>query len=360
MDEHMKHTTIKKRLTLSTLALSFPLLFSAQASQALNIALTNDDGWDAAGIQTLKKALVEAGHTVTLAGSSENQSGSSAAINLGTYNLRITKQADNDGDTGANEYSVALADGSGAEPATAGQVAIAIAQQSGEPVDLLISGTNAGGNVGALTNLSGTVGAVVHALSYTNGVSVPAIAFSTDEVIPERYCPDGKEDSCAYVNYKHFKKVANWMVGFVEELESKPGWLGYEDQLLPKGVALNINYPTNIISGYDEEGDPEYSYLDEITGVTLNVQGKLPSLGGLPIALPIGCYSDCVNAEVGSVSYGGITGKPLIDNVNEKYHADTTAYAQGNVTIVPIDVSLTANPFQRLKFKKLVRELNAQ
>ena len=136
--------------------------------------------------------------------------------------------------------------------------------------------------------------------------------------------------------------------------------MGYEDQLLPKGIALNINYPTNIITGYDEEGDPEYSYLEEITGVTLNVQGKLPSLGGLPISLPIGCYSDCVNAEVGSVSYGGITGKPVIDNVNEKYHADTTAYAAGNVTIVPIDVNLTANPFQRLKFKKLVRELNVQ
>jgi 5'/3'-nucleotidase SurE len=358
MDENMKRSAIKKRLSLSALALGFPLIFSAQTSQALNIALTNDDGWDAPGIQTLKKALVSAGHTVTLAGSSENQSGSSAAINLGTYNLRITKQADQDGETGANEYSVALADGNGAEPATAGQVAIAIAQQSGEPVDLLISGTNAGGNIGAMTNLSGTVGAVVHALSYANGVSVPAIAFSTDEVIPERYCPEGKEASCAYANYVHFQKVATWMAGFVAQLEDKPGWLGYEDQLLPEGIALNINYPTHTISGYDDEGEPEYSYLEEITGVTLNVQGKLPSIGNLPIALPIGCYSDCVNAEVGSVSYGGITGNPVIENVNEKYHADTTDYSQGNVTIVPIDVSLTANPFERLKFKKLVRDLN--
>jgi 5'-nucleotidase len=46
----------------------------------LDIALTNDDGWDAMGIQAVKRALVDAGHTVTLAGPLNQQSGSSAAI----------------------------------------------------------------------------------------------------------------------------------------------------------------------------------------------------------------------------------------------------------------------------------------
>lgn len=342
---------------VSAFSLGVALASTSISASALNIALTNDDGWDAPGIQTLKAALVEAGHTVTLAGSSENQSGSSAAIDLSSFNLRITKEADKDGETGANEYSVALASGAGAEPATAGQVAINIAQQNGEPVDLLITGTNAGNNTGSMTNLSGTVGAVLHAISYANGVSVPAIAFSTDEVVPERFCPEGEEDRCAYANYRHFKKAAAWLVEFVETLESKPGWLGYEDGLLPEGVALNVNYPTHVITGYDEEG-PQYTYVEEINGVELAVQGKLPSLGNLPIALPVGCYGDCVNAEVGSVSYGGVTDTPLIEDVQEKRKADTTGLAEGKVVIVPIDVNLTANRLERLKFGRLVRELN--
>lgn len=351
-------TLLKKTTTLLSHAAVYLALGSTSAN-ALNIALTNDDGWDAPGIQTLKEALVEAGHTVTLAGSSENQSGSSAAVNLSSFNLRITKEADASGETGANEYSVALADGQGAEPATAGLVAINIAEQSGEPVDLLISGTNAGNNVGSMTNLSGTVGAAIHAISYAGGESIPAIAFSTDEVIPERFCPEGSEASCAYANYRHFQKVAGWMVDFLAELESKPGWLSYEDRLLPEGVALNINYPTLYISGFNEEG-PEYDYLEEINGVELAVQGKLPSVGNLPIALPVGCYGDCANAEVGSVSYGGVTDTPVIEGVEERRNADTTAFQEGKVVIVPIDTSLSAKMHQRLKFRSLVRALNSE
>lgn len=336
---------------------SIPLLAASQSSLALNIALTNDDGWSAPGIQTLKAALVEAGHTVTLAGSSENQSGSSAAIDLGSFNLNVTKQADQSGESGANEYAVSLMDGRGSEPATAGQIAISIAELYGTPVDLVISGTNAGANIGAFTNLSGTVGAVVHALSYVSGKSIPAIAISTDEVIPERSCPEGQEAYCAAANLGHFQKVANWAAGFVEELESKPGWLALEDGLLPKGIALNINYPTHMITGYDAEG-PIYSYVEEITGVELNVQGKLPSLGGMPIGLPVGCYGNCVSAPVGATIPGGITGQPLIEDVEERKNADTTAFNQGKVSIVPIDVNLTANFLQRAKFKQLVEGMN--
>jgi len=342
----------------SLLGAAVGIALASQTTHALNIALTNDDGWDAPGIQTLKTALVAAGHTVTLAGSSENQSGSSAAINLASYNLRITKQADAAGETGANEYSVALASGEGAEPATAGLVAINIAQQTGQPVDLLISGTNAGNNTGSMTNLSGTVGAVIHALSYADGESTPAIAISTDEVLPARFCPDGRDEYCAYVNYRHFQKVAQWTVEFVNQLESKPGWLKHEEKLLPEGIALNINYPTHVIEGYDEEGKPDYGYLDEINGVELAVQGKLPSIGNLPIALPVGCYGDCADAEVGQRLYGGVTGTPVIENVEERHRADTTAFAEGKVVIVPIDTTLTASHFQQLKFMKLVRELN--
>ena len=56
-------------------------LASAHAAAAgLNIALTNDDGWDAIGIRVLHEVLTGKGHRVTRVGSITQQSGSSAAL----------------------------------------------------------------------------------------------------------------------------------------------------------------------------------------------------------------------------------------------------------------------------------------
>ena len=94
--------------------------FAAGAS-ALEIALSNDDGWDAPGVQAMKTELDGAGHNVTLAGPLDEQSGSSAAGNF-VSDLVITKQS-------PNEYSVATAGGTeGAEPATSALLAIGIAK----------------------------------------------------------------------------------------------------------------------------------------------------------------------------------------------------------------------------------------
>jgi 5'-nucleotidase len=116
----------------------------AGPASALNVALSNDDGWDAPGIQTMKVALESAGHTVTLAGPLDEQSGSSAANNF-VSDLVVKKEA-------VNEYSVALAGGTeGAEPATAALIAIGIAKDAngGVAPDLLVSGINAGANIGS-------------------------------------------------------------------------------------------------------------------------------------------------------------------------------------------------------------------
>ncbi|NNC55023.1 MAG: hypothetical protein HKO07_04790, partial [Pseudomonadales bacterium] len=243
-------------------------------ASGLNIALTNDDGWDSQGIQTLRSALIAAGHKVTLAGSSENQSGSSAAIDLGQGNVLVTKKfEDGVAAPGGDQYAISLASGAGAEPATAGQIAIAIAGQGGTPVDLLISGTNAGANVGAFTNVSGTVGATIHGVSFTTATRLPSIAISTNEPQSLRFCPVGNHDKCEAANLAHFEAVANWMVKFIAELEKKPGKLNKSGRLLPDGIALNINYPVS----------------DEILGVQSNVQGLLPSMMGT-LGFPLACY----------------------------------------------------------------------
>jgi 5'/3'-nucleotidase SurE len=281
-------------------------------------------------------------------GSTENQSGTAAAIDLvGFGSLVVTKEAEG----GSNDQYSAndTTAGDGVYPATAGQIAIDIASEFGD-VDLLISGTNAGANIGAFTTLSGTVGAALHGVSYVSGVRIPSIAISTDEPEPLRNCgavpgsPTPAEEAiCEAANIAQFEIVADYMVEFIAELETRPGALGKEDGLLPEGVALNINHP-----------------IGAILGTKLTVQGVLPSLGGFPIGLPIGTFScltagagNCTDAAVGVPFAAGITSQPFI-SADERNNADTTAYNAGFVSIVPFENDITADGKSFAVFQPLV------
>ncbi|MGX2041133.1 5'/3'-nucleotidase SurE [Methylocaldum sp. MU1018] len=300
------------------------LLVSSPGVRALTIALSDDDGWDAIGIQAAKRALAAAGHTVILAGPLNEQSGSSAAINL--TDLRITKRRD---DEGALEYSVAIGDGTeGAEPATSALVAIDIARQrTGRLPDLLVSGINVGANIGAATQFSGTVGAAIAALSpMLNGI-VPAIAISTDPV-----CGESTPD-CRASNEAHFAQVADFLVAVIAHLERKAGALNAEKGLLPQGIGLNINYPP----------------LSEPAGVVVTRQGRTVtfaddltvSFGAPTVTVNIGCHEPCADVPVGTTLRGGIT-KIVPDKTPEIPGADTTWYGRGYITIVPITPDYTA------------------
>ena len=304
-------------------------LLASPGAWGLEIALTNDDGWNSIGIQAVKRALVANGHTVTLAAPLDGQSGSSAALNLS--GILITKQRD---DQGAPEYSVAVAGGTeGAEPATSALVALDIARQrSGRLPDLLVSGINDGANIGAFTQISGTVGAAVAALSPAFNGAVPAIAISTDPVCSEATA------ACEAANEAHFDQVAGFLVAVVAHLESKPGVLASEAGLLPAGVGLNINYPP----------------VASPAGFVLANQGRTASIGGATLTLGIGCYGPCATIPVGDTLPGGITGATP-DNTVEVRRADTTAFSQGYITIVPITPDYTADRAQR--FNSVFRRL---
>jgi 5'/3'-nucleotidase SurE len=301
----------------------------SQPASALNIALTNDDGWSTYGIHALFNALTSAGHNVTLAGPLSGQSGSSAAIDvdaiLGSA-LVISKQAE-------NVYSVATPDGS-AEPATSGAIATNIA---GSP-DLLISGINDGANVGPTTQISGTVGATVVSIGRLIGNSVPAIAISTDE-----RCEEGSSaDDQVIPNPEDIpgacKEVADFIVELVDELEMLPHYKNGKSGLLPTGLALNINYP------------PEAPL-----GVKWANQGRLPfiaQLGGAA-SLEIACYA-CSAIDVGQSSPGGIAGVTPITGKDVK-NSDSDLFAEGYITIVPIEADYTAS---RKASKGLIGTLN--
>jgi 5'-nucleotidase len=303
----------------------------AGESAALVVALSNDDGWDSPGITAMKAALEGAGHTVTLAGPLDEQSGSSAAINA-VSDLVITKQA-------ANEYSVALAGGTeGAEPATSALIAIGIARDAngGVAPDLLVSGINAGANIGAATQVSGTVGAAIVAIANGLNGSIPAIGISTDEPCDTDDPPGGDLPACEAENAAHFADVASFTADFIAHLESKPGFLNSESGLLPAGVALNINYPPLA---------PE-----DIQGVSLNRQGKLFVIGGVPLAIDFRCFA-CAFIPVGASSPGGIGGAGF-DPTEDVKGSDATAFAEGFITVVPIEADYTADKHK--KFESVV------
>ncbi len=308
----------------------------ASTSSALVVALSNDDGWDAPGIQAMRVALEAAGHTVTLAGPLDEQSGSSAAINF-VSNLVIKKES-------ANEYSVAIAGGTeGAEPATSALIAIGIAKDAngGVAPDLLVSGINAGANIGAATQLSGTVGGTIVAIANGLNGSRPAIGISTDEPCDEDDPPGGDLPACEAANAAHYADVAAFVVDFIAHLETKPGFLSNEAALLPNGVALNINYPPLA---------PE-----DIQGVSLNKQGRTLVLGGVPLNLDFVCFA-CAFIPVGATSPGGIGGAGF-DPTPDVAGSDSTDFNAGFITVVPIEADYTASKSILNGFDSVIRTL---
>jgi 5'-nucleotidase len=293
------------------------LLLTLQASptQALDILLTNDDGYSAIGIQTLKAALSGAGHNVTMVAPFAERSGSSAAINL----VPVSPVQ-----VGAQDWALYALDEiiTGdrvplpATPATCVLFGLSVTLGGVEP-DLIVSGTNVGANVGTATNFSGTVGGTTAGMA----ADIPSIAFSSDE-------PDVPEGDPAIA--AHFANVADFAVDLIAHLETKPGYLSNEPGLLPAGLALNVNYPTVA---------PE-----DVQGVKLTVQGQASSAS--LVFVPLGG-----DVYIPAVGPGG-------GDEGDVKDSDTAALEEGYITITPINSDMTASPGERSPLYSVVSGLN--
>jgi 5'/3'-nucleotidase SurE len=276
------------RFFVLTALLAMPTLSLAGG---LNILLTNDDGYDAEGIQSMFAALKGDGHNVTLVAPGDDESGQSAAISFGLVPVIPV---------GVDQFRV---EGTPATCVLIGRTALL----EDEP-DLVVSGTNDGTNTGSGTIFSGTVGAATTGL-----LSIPSIAFSTNP-------PEGTEAEIT----RHFEEVAAFAVDFIAHLQSKPGGLAKEEGLLPDRLGLNINYPTLSPS--------------EIMGVKLSAQGResdrdliFTELQGCP---PIPGLPDNAKCYIPAV-ISAIPGEDVKDS-------DVEGVAAGYITVVPIDGDYTA------------------
>lgn len=163
----------------------------------MNILLCNDDGIYAEGIRSLAKHLKAAGHKTVIVAPDRERSAASHSISL-RKDLQVKQIAD-------NEYSV---DGTPVDCAV-----IALQKIITEPIDLVISGTNAGQNMGEDVLYSGTVAAAVEASFF----GYPAIAVSINSYTDQLY-----------------ETASAWMVRFLE--------LGLH-RMAANRCVLNVNFP---------------------------------------------------------------------------------------------------------------------
>jgi len=200
---------------------------SAQAALCgegpLEILLTNDDGFQAAGIRALHAALEDAGHRVTLVAPAANASGSSASFTWGKVHV-------------VRDPSDPSVFGVGGSPATAVVLGATTLYPEGRRPDLVISGINDGANTGSLLALSGTIGA---ALAGTMLLDPPVPGFAVNA---ERPTASGEAQA---LPSDHLQQVARHLVRMVGTTRS---WFCDRGRVARATTVLNVNYPARPVS----------------------------------------------------------------------------------------------------------------
>lgn len=237
----MKHAILGGAIAILSLTAATP-------AAALNILLTNDDGFTS-NVKALAEALKRAGHDVVVSVPCTGQSGRAGAIVM--YSTE-TITADNDGDQvnaagGCLNGAAAIGDPAVGPftkdgytdgtyfyahgtpvMATAYGLDIAGAPRWDGAPDLVLSGPNEGQNVGPIVVHSGTIGNVQFAMAR----GIPAVALSAGS---------DTADNDSMANPKS-AIVADLTVNLVASLQASANG----GPLLPPGVALNVNFPTEI------------------------------------------------------------------------------------------------------------------
>ena len=162
----------------------------------MRILLSNDDGCQAPGLRALRAALSASGE-VTVVAPDRNRSGASNSLTL-ERPLRVRREAD----------GVMCVDGTPTDC-----VHIAITGLLEQPPDMVVSGINAGANLGDDVIYSGTVAAAMEG----RFLGYPAIAVSCVSSWP-----------------KHYETAARVAKNLIEHLREQP---------LPHDTILNVNVP---------------------------------------------------------------------------------------------------------------------
>lgn len=229
------------------------------------ILITNDDGINSPGLKALQRALQPLGNTIVIAPERDNSAVShSLTMHRPLKVLKLEPQV----------YSV---DGTPTDC-----VAIGLNKILSKQPDLLISGINAGANLGDDISYSGTVSAAIEATMY----GIPSIAISVD----------GKRPF-------HFGAAMQIAICMARKV--------LENQL-PEKTLLNINVPSG----------------EKYNKIKITRQGRR-------------LWQDAIQETIdpwGNKRYWIGGGTPLTDPQQD---TDVHAFASGHVSITPIQLDLT-------------------
>ncbi|WP_221794275.1 5'/3'-nucleotidase SurE [Oceanobacter mangrovi] len=164
------------------------------------LLITNDDGYDAPGIQLLLELAGQLAEEVWLVAPETDQSGSSQSLSL-HQPIRCKQLAE-------RQFAV--------RGTPSDCVLMGAFQLMPEPPDLLLSGINLGINMADTVGFSGTLGAATTASLF----GIPAIALS--QAWKDR-------------NNIHWDTSGRYAVPLIRQLLSQP---------LPEGLVTNINFPS--------------------------------------------------------------------------------------------------------------------
>ncbi|MCM0754488.1 5'/3'-nucleotidase SurE [Desulfovibrio aminophilus] len=166
----------------------------------MNILLTNDDGIQAVGLRALYRAFTDAGHEVSVVAPVTEQSAVGHAVTI-SMPLRV-KEFVEDGFEGRGVYGTPV-----------DCVKLALSTLLSRQPDLVVSGINAGANVGVDILYSGTVSAATEGAL----MGLPALAVSMDDFNP---------------------RDLSGQAAYAERLARRVAWEG-----LPPKCVLNLNFP---------------------------------------------------------------------------------------------------------------------
>lgn len=328
-----------KLKTVAPWALIGGLLVSGQAS-ALNILLTNDDGWETDNIQTLFSALQAAGHNVIMSAPCTGQSGKGGALNfLKPVSVDTSKAAQNEYCVGDTDETQAFEDFTEGTPVMAvlHGLDVVVPRVWGVAPDLVISGPNEGNNLGYMNNNSGTLGAAM--ISIARGI--PAIAVSA---------ADGDAAKAA--------AVAEIVIDIVDQLEISRA---AGEALLPPFTGLNVNTPDDVANhlGYRftdvawNAGGYDASFVEDMSENDMMMSYVAASI----MASNSSLTEEQALAQA-KAAYAGASGISFSSGLveDDSPNAEGKLVQEGYVTISTIDAHVQAS---RAKVALTAQKLNA-
>lgn len=292
------------------------------ATPPLHVLLTNDDGFDSAGIEALRVALTAAGHRVTVVAPATQQSGQGGAMNTGAFDFTPGGGTMLLMNHGNDVWSL---EGSPSDSVKTG-LDVVLAD---DPPDLIVSGLNEGQNIGRPgSNASGTEGAALRGLFR----GIPAIAGSME--IDFREASDGFPSTEA-----SYEPAAEFMTRLIARLQRV-----YGQDVLPRwSRMLNVNFPVPFevargvrVTRLAQGSDIELPHFDPSQG--------FPSFG-VP---PIPSFPSCAEVDSAGEFCFSTVGFGISPTPDPVRNSDLDALREDFITITPMNGDMTSSFFVRI------------